>query len=251
MARCDPPYLRVSLRTVVERVEWRQGGVSVSAHTAAGEAVNFSAPKAIVTLPLGVLQANAVEFRPALSEKWEAVSKLAVGHVIRVTLRFRERFWEEIRVSQDEQRTMREMRFLFTEDPWYPTWWSTLPQRAPVLVGWAPAAAAEKLSGKGERFQVERAVQSLSEALSFPRERMQDLLERGYVHDWQADPFARGAYSYVKTGGGGAAEKLAEPVANTLLFAGEATDSNGYFGTVHGAIASGYRAVREAVNSPQ
>jgi monoamine oxidase len=46
-------------------------------------------------------------------------------------------------------------------------------------------------------------------------------------------------------GGLDAAQALAQPVANTLYFAGEATNSDGYTGTVHGAIATGLRAAKE------
>ena len=71
------------------------------------------------------------------------------------------------------------------------------------------------------------------------------LLEAEYIHDWQSDPFSRGAYSYGKVGADGAQEALASPVENTLFFAGEATDTGGHNGTVHGAVASGVRAARE------
>jgi monoamine oxidase len=70
-----------------------------------------------------------------------------------------------------------------------------------------------------------------------------------FTHDWQADPFARGAYSYAAVGGMNAAETLAAPVANTLFFAGEATNCDGYNGTVHGAIATGTRAAKELLQS--
>jgi monoamine oxidase len=68
-----------------------------------------------------------------------------------------------------------------------------------------------------------------------------------FTHDWQADPFSRGAYSYAAVGGIDAAQALAKPIAKTLYFAGEATSSDGYNGTVHGAIATGYRAVSEVL----
>ena len=67
-------------------------------------------------------------------------------------------------------------------------------------------------------------------------------VERAWFHDWHADPFARGAYSWVPAGALPARETLARPVADTLYFAGEAIDLDGYGGTVHGAIASGRRA---------
>ena len=74
---------------------------------------------------------------------------------------------------------------------------------------------------------------------------LQTLLERAYVHDWQTDPFALGAYSYGKVGADGAQQAIAAPVESTLFFAGEATDTAGHNGTVHAAIATGYRAARE------
>ena len=43
-------------------------------------------------------------------------------------------------------------------------------------------------------------------------------------------------------GGEGAEKVLAEPIENTLFFAGEAADFSGHNGTVHGALASGKRA---------
>jgi monoamine oxidase len=42
---------------------------------------------------------------------------------------------------------------------------------------------------------------------------------------------------------------LASPVADTVFLAGEATDTTGNNGTVHGAIASGYRAASQILES--
>jgi monoamine oxidase len=39
--------------------------------------------------------------------------------------------------------------------------------------------------------------------------------------------------------------RLAKPVQDTIWFAGEAADREGRTGTVHGAIASGWRAADE------
>jgi monoamine oxidase len=61
---------------------------------------------------------------------------------------------------------------------------------------------------------------------------------------WAADPFAGGSYSFVPPGAGEADyEAMAEPVANQLFFAGEATHPE-YPSTVHGALLSGYREAK-------
>jgi monoamine oxidase len=69
-------------------------------------------------------------------------------------------------------------------------------------------------------------------------------LQSWHAHNWSADPFSRGAYSYVKAGGMEAQERFGDPVEDTLYFAGEAVHAEGHWGTVHGAIASGDRAAR-------
>ncbi len=62
--------------------------------------------------------------------------------------------------------------------------------------------------------------------------------------DWWADPFARGAYSYVRVGGEGARRALARPLAGTLYLAGEACDDGPHAGTVAGALRAGMAAAR-------
>jgi monoamine oxidase len=61
-------------------------------------------------------------------------------------------------------------------------------------------------------------------------------------HDWTADPFSGGAYSYGGVGAIEARAALARPVAGTLFLAGEAVAQRGRNGTVHGALASGREA---------
>jgi monoamine oxidase len=48
-------------------------------------------------------------------------------------------------------------------------------------------------------------------------------------------------------GGADAGARVAEPVAGTLFFAGEATAAGGHTGTVHGALESGRRAAGEVL----
>jgi len=43
--------------------------------------------------------------------------------------------------------------------------------------------------------------------------------------------------------------ELARSVESTLFFAGEATNTEGHSGTVHGAISTGQRAAREIIES--
>jgi monoamine oxidase len=87
----------------------------------------------------------------------------------------------------------------------------------------------------------------LARQLPVREPRVRARLVDAWHHDWDADPFARGAYSYPLVGGADAASRLARAVEGTLHFAGEAADSDGNNGTVHGAIASGRRAARRVL----
>jgi monoamine oxidase len=243
------------LGTAAEEVRWGRGRVEITTRSE-DDPRSYGAARALLTLPLGVLQAppgeaGAVRFVPALPEKEEAANGLAVGQVVKLTLRFRERFWEELKLPTKEGRVedLARLAFLHAPDERVPTWWTQLPVRAPVLVGWAGGPRAEKLLPGGGQSVLDRALESLARILGVPRRRVEELLEESYTHDWRADPFARGAYSYLPVGGLDAQARLARPIADTLFFAGEATSTEGHVGTVHGAIASGVRAAREIVQS--
>jgi monoamine oxidase len=244
----------VSVRTgaVVELIDWSSGRAEVTLSETSGNS-KLNARRVLITLPLAVLQTafgetGAVNFTPALFPgKLEALTKLEMGKVLRISLRFRRRFWENVPAHDRGSLNLSGMKFLFSQDEWFPTWWTMAPDPAPILTGWAPFRCAERLSGKSKPFVVDQALQALTRLLNVSSDDLAQLLEAEYFHDWQSDPFSRGAYSYGRVGADGAQEALASPMENTLFFAGEATDTTGHNGTVHGAIASGIRAAREII----
>ena len=85
--------------------------------------------------------------------------------------------------------------------------------------------------------------------LGVSRRRVSSQVEACWTHDWQDDPFARGAYSYALVGGAETAAQLARSIKGTLWFAGEAADPEGRNGTVHGAIGSGRRAAHLVIRA--
>jgi monoamine oxidase len=238
----------IELRNVAQSIHWGKGQAEVVTRTSSGTA-RFTAPRLLVTLPLGVLQAapgegGAVRFNPELPRsKQAAIGKLVMGKVNRVVLRFRERLWDGMRpVDGSHAKTLSDLSFLFSQEHCFPTWWTTMPDKLPIITGWAPSDCADELSGQGQAEVVDKALSVLAQILGERQASLKQLLEAAYWHDWQKDPFARGAYSYVKVGGEGAQREFAAPVEETLFFAGEASDFTGHHGTVHGAMASGYRA---------
>ena len=254
IARCD---VTIQTNTIVESITWKPGAVQINSSSENGSRT-YAAPRVLVTLPLSLLkmrrEPGAVKFVPPLPhDKITALDKLEMGKVIRIALRFRHRLWETIPEQGGKQdvakKTLSEMSFLFSESELFPTWWTAMPSREPLIVGWAPFRSAEKLSGLDKTTMTQKALETLSRLLGLRVQDLEGCLDAAYVHNWQTDPFSRGAYSYAKVGADGAQACLSTPVRNTLFFAGEATDTSGHNGTVHGAIASGYRAAEQIIQS--
>jgi monoamine oxidase len=243
----DPQLVHTQLGTVVREVRWGHGEVTIVA-TRNGRAHEVVASAAIVTLPLGVLQLppqapNGVRFVPALTSKAKALSELATGPVVKLLLRFRKPFWEEIHDGR-----YADAAFFHAPKAHFPTFWTTLPVRAPLLTAWAAGPAAAQMAGMSEEDVVRTALRCLETLFSNDKRCLADF-RNAYVHDWQGDPYACGAYSYVVAGGSNARELLARPLDSTLYFAGEAADTGGESGTVAGALDSGKRAVEQLLGS--
>jgi monoamine oxidase len=239
---------KVQLNSIVERIEWKPGEAIVHVRSALTGGIETVRTRCvIVTVPLGVLRLTpdtlgSIRFDPEPVEILTSARALRFGEVMRLVLRFREAFWES-------KREISDAGFLFSGERVFTTWWTPLPVHAPVLTGWSAGPHADELLGQTRSTVVSEAIASLARITGFSRERLSGSLEAVYLHDWHEDPFARGAYSYVPAGALAARKKLAEPVAETLYFAGEATSLDGHGGTVHGAIGSGKRVARQCIAS--
>ena len=246
-----PDLLALRLNTVVTEIAWDQNMVEVTAHSPGQQQpANIRAQAAVITLPLGVLQAplgteGAVCFRPELPEKADALKQLEMGTAIRLVLCFRHCFWTDPKLVR---LPMPDMSFLSSPEELFPMWWSSQSGGTSMLTGWSGGVRAEQLSGRGNADIMKRGLEVVRNVFGVPLETLRDLLQGSFVHDWQSDPYCRGAYSYALADGKEAARRLAAPLRNTLFFAGEATDFSGHNGTVHGAIASGQRAATELLS---
>lgn len=222
-----PTGAELRLNTIVERVEWAAGWVKVRTRSALdGSIESMEARRAIITVSVGVLQSGAIEFVPEPREALDAARALAFGDAVRVTLRF------------EHPPDFLRPGFLLSDEPVFPTWWSALPAYAPIVTGWSAGPKADGLLGRPREEVIAQAIESLRRLVGSRLPRIQ----AAYFHDWRADRFFHGAYSYVPVGKLQARAKLAAPVEGTLYFAGEASDVSGHGGTVHGAIEAGRRA---------
>ena len=229
---------RIELSRTVERIEWRRGRVQVFARDC-GELIELSAAKVVVAVPLGVLHQFGLVFDP-IPHILIAAHQLSMGPVRRFTLLFRERWWAEL-----PELKLPKLEFVFAHGSMPPVWWTAHPWETRTLTGWIGGPQSASFDQCTREQVGDLACRELARVVSLPVDFLRSQLICCATHDWQTDPFAYGAYSYIPARALDAVLELATPVENTLYFAGEHTDVTGHWGTVHAASRSGQRAARQ------
>ena len=176
----------------------------------------------------------------SLAQKQAALEKLKMGPVVKAILQFDEPFWERENMAGCRLSICPMNCFRPGGRNCRGTWQCSPAGRAVSL--------ADRLSNRSDEAILDEALAVLSRGLDMPQQELRSRLRGWHVANWQTDPFARGAYSYIAVGGAAAPAELARPIDATLFFAGEATES-GFGGTVAAAIASGYRAANEVIQA--
>ncbi|MBN9630448.1 MAG: FAD-dependent oxidoreductase [Actinobacteria bacterium] len=218
--------LDVRLGHAVTRVDWSEAGVSV----AVGE-TTLAASRAIVTVPVGVLQSDAFAIHPALPEPVAAaLTRLQMNAFEKVFLRFEEKFWDDdvyaIRRQGDTAH-------------WWHSWYDlTLLDGKPTLLTFAAGPAAIETRSWDDEAIARSVHASLREIYGDSATTPTSIT----VTRWQDDPFARGSYAYERPGGRSEdRDTLATPLGGGALhIAGEATWTDDP-ATVTAALHSGHR----------
>jgi len=239
----------ILLRSPVASIQWKLGSVTVQTAStdpsledpSSDRAASFSASKAILTLPLGVLKARSVVFQPEPSRILMAADLMEPGSARRLVLLFRTSFWKTKMPPE-----VPDMRFLFAHVMTPATYWTQHPSDTPVLVAWVGGPKADAM-GSPDQF-LAQALRGLERIFSLAPHSLDAELRNWYMHDWQSDPYTLGAYSYAPIGAFDCSEAMTLPLSKTLFFAGEHTDITGHWGTVHGALRSGLRAARQIMS---
>jgi monoamine oxidase len=219
--------LRIQVARPVQHVMWSPHGVRV--RTATGQ--QWHAEAAIVTLPLGILQAGDVHFTPPLPPaKRAAIHALGAGQVNRLVLWFRQPVWPP------------EMAGVLTtldSQLWWRPGWGRVPEvpLLTALIGGRAAAHVATHAATAVSMGFEHLVTMLGTGV-------QHAFAGGRLIAWGSDPWSKMGYSYVPVGAVGQRAQLAQPVEQVLFFAGEATSVRRP-ATVHGALESGWRAAEE------
>lgn len=222
-----PLVAGLDIRTnhVVREVAMGSDGVRIETNQG-----SFSADRVVVTLPLGVLQKGAVQFTPNLPvEKGVAMSTLGMGVLNKVYLRFEEVFWPS---EQDGFSYLSSQKGRWSQ-------WLDLhrPTGKPILLAFNAATFGREIESWPNAKIIDEAMVVLRRIFG---ERTPSPIDY-QITRWGQDPFAFGSYSTLGPGiTEGMVKTLANPVADRLFFAGEATSLD-FPSTVHGAYLSGIR----------
>jgi monoamine oxidase len=209
---------------------------AVVAETAKG---TCQAKQIIVTLPLGVLRAGRVLFDPPLPpRKTEAVARLGIGSLAKACLTFDAPFWPANAYSfgfgggSDNHPASGVTTFAIDGSA-----------SIVILYGGDNATRFEGLTDNA----------ALDDAMELMRREFGGTLplpKRFERTRWSTDPYALGSYCYMSVHSSpDDLLALAEPVDDTVFFAGEAT-SRHQWAYAHGAYLSGLREAARITGDP-
>lgn len=223
--------LDIRLRCPAETVFWDSKAVRVRF----GNGHELEARAAISTLPVGVLQSGAVRFVPPLpkSKQW-ALIQIEMGPVVKLLLRFQERFWPR----------WTEMVACGTGP--VNLYWSVFrgaEGRPPLLTAYSIGPRAAELSKVSDEEATEIVIADLQRL--FPKADPRRALVTCRRIDWTRDPFARGGYTFLRPGGRGARARLRAADTGVLFWAGAASEWQPIAEIVEAAYRSGLRAAAE------
>ncbi|KAL3630373.1 putative polyamine oxidase 4 [Castilleja foliolosa] len=195
---------------------------------------DFDADATIVTVPLGILKANLIEFAPKLPEwKLSAISDLGIGNENKVALKFDRVFWPNV-----------ELLGIVAPTSYSCGYFLNLHKAIghPVLVYMAAGALAYDLEKLSDKAAADFAMLQLKQMFPDATEPVQYRVSR-----WGTDPNILGSYSYDAVGNSeDIYDRLRAPVGN-LFFGGEAVSVD-HQGSVHGAYSSGILAAENCQN---
>lgn len=220
------PGTVVRLSTPVTELDW--SGAGIVAQTAAG---TIRARRAIVTVPLGVLRADSIRFRPALPvEAQAAISGMGMGALSKIGMSFD---FTKLDLPRGD---------IFARDTGSLFDFDCRPFDQDIVVAIFGGDFARSITQSAGQ-AVDAALAAFVEVVGGnARQAFRD----AQLHAWHAEPFSLGCYSHCLPGHADARAGLASPIGDRIIFAGEATAPEGAAMTTGGAYLSGQAAARWA-----
>lgn len=239
LARYDKVTRKVETETIISHVNY-SGEKIVLTGTQQGIAFTAEVDKVIVTVPVKIIQSDKIQFTPALpASKLTALSHMQMDNAVQMFIEFKKNFWGST------------LGFIHGGEvtPMYYNAGLGRSVNARALSITAQGSWAETLSQAGED-AIQLVLQELDalyggQATQNIRRTADDKML--YVlMDWSKVTYIGGGTAYVKPSGSNEDRVvLAETINEKLFFAGEATDTQGDFYNLSGAIRSATRAAEE------
>jgi monoamine oxidase len=247
-ALAKPFRSHIQLSSVVTAIKRPNGMNTVQiSYTHGEETRNIEASYVIVTLPLGVLKANMVNFNPPLPiEKHHAINKLGNGMLNKCILYWNDIenvFWPKnkdylVRLVPTPRSNSGENNWLIFYNAF------KYNGKKAILIGLSAGKGASAMELLSDEQVQQDAVASLQKMFTYVPEPSKVIITR-----WEKDEFSRGSYSFDAVGCTQLHRaELCEPIDGKIFFAGEATDVI-YPSTTQGALKSGERAARDVIEA--
>lgn len=204
----------------------------------------------IVTVPLGVLKKSAIEFVPALSDKkLEAIDLIGMGNMNKVIMYWDNStqnisWWPEdkidIQLITEMDSDTGDWTYFYNEQS------HTSNKDYHVLTAWCGGDACDRLEKDSDEETIDKVLGNLRKMFgnNVPAP------SNHVITRWRSEEYSGGAYSFDTVGFDLTSYRSAlfEPIGS-LYFAGEATDTDGWFATAVGAYTTGVKAASRISDS--
>ena len=217
--------LNVQLNQRVSAIDYSNSKIQVTHNGAVSEA-----DYVLVTVPLGVLKANTIQFTPQLpTTKQNAIQKIGMNCVNKFLLTWDTAFWDDVQYISYTPEIRDKFNYFVNVKKFNPS------ANALMTFAYADYARATESMTDGEVIQ--EIMAHLKDIYGNNIPNPTHLLRT----KWQSNENSFGAYAFTAVGTEMRHfEDLAEEIEDKLFFGGEHTEVD-YFSTVHGAYLSGIR----------
>lgn len=217
--------LNIQMNQRVTKIDYTNAKVKVTHNGAETEA-----DYVLVTVPLGVLKNNTIQFLPALPTiKQTAIQKLGMNCVNKFLLTWNNTFWDNTQYIVYTPAIKDKFNYFVNVNKFNPT--------ANALMTFAYADYARQTETMSDAQVIGEIMVHLKDIYGNSIPSPTNLLRT----KWQANENSFGAYSYTAVGTEMRHfDDLAEEINDKIFFAGEHTEAD-YFSTAHGAYLSGIR----------
>jgi len=224
--------LNIQLNQRVSEVDYTDAKIKITHNGNISEA-----DYVIVTVPLGVLKANKIQFTPALpNDKQLAIDKIGMNCVNKFLLTWNTAFWDDVQYISYTPVSKDKFNYFVNVKKFNPS--------VNALMTFAYADYARQTETMTDAQIIGEVMSHLKDIYGTSIPNPTNLLRT----KWQTNENAFGAYSYTAVGTEMKHfEDLAATINNKLFFAGEHTEVD-YFSTAHGAYLSGLREANKIIN---